>query len=390
MDFALTEEQKHMIETARRVGEEYGLEYWAEKDRAKAFPEECWKAICETGLAGVALPEEYGGVGLGMLEMALIIEALASGGGGSTLGQLFMVNPIFGGVSIANFANEGMKQELLPALCKGEMNFCMALTEPDAGSNSLALKTFASSDGNGWRLTGQKIWITGVSASDKMLVIARTSKLDEVTKPTQGISLFLIDVNREGLTYTPIEKLGTNTLDSSSVFFDEVRVEPGELLGTLDEGWRQLLQVLNTERIVTTAGMVGTAQLATRLAVQYANDRKVFGGKPISTYQGLQFPLAQSHADLQCARLMNLRAATLCDAGQPYGSEANIAKLVGSQATIHALDRSMQTMGGMGYSREYHVERLWRDARLFKFAPVSEEMILNFVAIHDLGMPKSY
>jgi acyl-CoA dehydrogenase len=161
-------------------------------------------------------------------------------------------------------------------------------------------------------------------------------------------------------------------------------------VGTLHGGFRELLEVLNTERIVTTACMVGAGRLATRLAVQYANERKVFGGRPISAYQGLQFPLAQSHAELECARLMNLKAAAQCDLGQPYGSEANIAKLISCQAATHAIERSMQTMGGMGYAREFHVERLWRDARLFKFAPVSEEMILNYIAIHDLGMPKSY
>jgi acyl-CoA dehydrogenase len=223
-----------------------------------------------------------------------------------------------------------------------------------------------------------------------MLVVARTRKPDEVKRPTEGISMFLIDVERAGLSYTPIEKAGTQTLSACSVFFDNVRIEPYELIGTLDNGFRELLDVLNTERIVTTACMVGAGRLAERLAVQYANDRKVFGGRPIGSYQGLQFPLAQSHAELECARLMNLKAATLCDNGQPYGTEANIAKLIGSQAATHAIESSMQTMGGMGYAKEYHVERLWRDARLFKFAPVSEEMVLNYIAIHDLGLPKSY
>jgi len=390
MDFTITEEQNMIIDTARKVGERFGLEYWAMQDRAKAFPAECWKAICEAGLAGVALPEDCGGSGLGMFEMALIVEELAAAGAGATVGQLFMINPIFGGVSIAKFGNEQMKTELLPALVAGDLNFCMALTEPDAGTNTLALKTFAVADGNGWRLNGQKIWITAVDSAEKMLVVARTQRPEEVSKPTQGISLFMIDVERAGLSHTPIDKVGTQTLTASSVFFDSVRIEPDELLGTLHNGFRELLDVLNTERIVTTAGMVGAGRLAKRLAIEYANERKVFGDRPISSYQGLQFPMAQSHAELECARLMNLKAAWLCDSGRPYGSEANVAKLIGSQAATHAIERSMQMMGGMGYAKEFHVERLWRDARLFKFAPVSEEMLLNYIAIHDLGMPKSY
>ena len=390
MDFSLNDEQRLMMDTARQVGEEFGLDYWAEKDRHKQFPAECWQRICETGLCGAALPEAFGGAGVGMFELALIIETLASGGAGSTLAQLFMINPIFGGVSVSNFGSEPMKQELLPAIIEGRMNFCMALTEPDAGTNTLDLKSFAASDGPGWRLNGQKTWITGVDVAEKMLVVARTQKASEVDRPTRGISMFIIDVDRPGLTFTPIEKVGTQTLSACAVFFDNVRVEPQELVGTLHNGFRELLDVLNTERIVTTAGLVGAGRLAIKLAVEYARDRKVFAGTPIAAYQGLQFPLAQAHAELECARLMNLKAASQCDLGQAYGSEANMAKLIAAQAATHAIERSMQTMGGMGYSREYHVERLWRDARLFKFAPVSEEMILNYIAVHDLGMPRSY
>src|SRR5690606_28291828 len=196
--------------------------------------------------------------------------------------------------------------------------------------------------------------------------------------------------DREGLTYTPIEKLGTNTLSSCNVFFDDVQVDGSELVGTLDNGWYELLDVLNTERIVTTAGLVGAAGLAIRLAVEFAKDRRVFNGKPIASYQGIQFPLAQHWAEVECARLMNLKAAALFDSGQPYGTEANVAKLLASQAASAGIEQAMQTMGGMGYAKEMHLERLWRDARLFRFAPISEEMILNFIAGQNLGMPKSY
>lgn len=390
MDFRLNDEQRMMIETARQIGESFGLDYWRKHDADKTFPKAYWQAVCDAGLAGVALPEEHGGSGLGMMEMSLIVEALAATGGGSTVGQLFMVNPIFGGVSISRFGNDRMKKELLPKVISGEMNFCMALTEPDAGTNTLEIKTFATTDGDGWRLNGRKIWITGVESADKMLVIARTKKLQDAESRTDGLTMFMIDVKRDGLSHTPIDKLGTCTLDSSSVFFDNVRVEPDELIGTLHKGWRELLDVLNTERMVTTAGLVGTGELAIKLAVDYANDRKVFGDKPISAYQGLQFPLAQCHVEVESARLLNYKAATNYDMGLPYSNEANAAKLIAAQAVGRATERAMQTMGGMGYAKEFHVERLWRDCRLFRFAPVSEEMLLNYVANHELKMPKGY
>ncbi len=390
MDFLLSDDQKMIADTARKVGDRFGLDYWRNLDANKSFPAEFWAAVCKAGLCGVALPERYGGASLGMLEMALIVEALAASGGGSTVGQLFMVNPIFGGVSIARFGSEAMKSELLPKLVAGEINCCMALTEPDSGSNSLEIKTFATREGNGWRLNGRKIWITAVDSAQKMLVIARTTKAQEVKRRTDGLSMFIIDVEREGLTFTPIDKLGTNTLSSCSVFFENVRVDGGELVGTLDKGWHELLDVLNTERIVTTAGLVGAGELALRQAVAYANERRVFSNKPIGIYQGIQFPLAQSFAEIECARLMNYKAAALFDKGLPYGSEANTAKLIASQAASTAIENAMQTLGGMGYAKETHLERLWRDARLFRFAPISEQMILNFIAVQNLGLPRSY
>ena len=390
MDFQLTDEQRMIAATAEQVGARFGLDYWREIDAKKQFPREMWKAICEAGLCGVALPEEHGGAGLGMFEMALIIEKLAASGAGSTIGQVFMLNPIFGGVSVSQFGTPEMKKTLLPRLVSGDINFCMALTEPDAGTNTLEIRTFAERTADGWRLNGRKIWITGVDSAEKMLVVARTKKVSEVRSRSEGMSMFMIDVNREGLQHTPIEKVGTNTLASSAVFFDDVVIEPHELVGTLHGGWRELLDVLNTERIVTTAGLTGMSDLALKLAVNYGNDRKVFGDRPISAYQGLQFPLAQCYAENEAARLLNYKAAVNFDAGLPYGSEANAGKLLAAQVAAKVTERAMQTMGGMGFSKEYHVERLWRDCRLFRFAPISEEMILNYIATHDLGMPKSY
>jgi acyl-CoA dehydrogenase len=390
MDFALSPEQEMIVTTARKVGAAFGLDYWKAMDQAKAYPGECWQAICEAGICGIAIPEAYGGSGLGMVEMALAIEELCAAGAGGTLAQMFMLNPIFGGMSLMRAGSEQAKREMLPKLVAGELTFAMALTEPDAGTNSLAIKTFARRDGNGWRIDGRKIWITGVDQADKILVVARTTRLEDAPRKTHGITLFLIDRTRAGIAYDAIAKLGTNTLTSCNVFLDNVRAEADEQIGTIDGGWAELLDVLNTERIVTTAGLVGTGHLAIRLAVDYASGRKVFGDRPIGSYQGLQFPLAQAHAELAAARLKNLEAAWRCDTGLPYGSEANAAKLIATQATTAAIERAMQTMGGMGYAVDSHLERLWRDNRLFKFAPVSEEMILNYIAQQDLGLPRSY
>ncbi|MEZ5925195.1 MAG: acyl-CoA dehydrogenase family protein [Hyphomicrobiaceae bacterium] len=390
MDFALSSEQELLIATAAKVGERFGLDYWKLKDQAKAYPAECWQAICEAGLSGTAIPEAYGGAGLGMLELALAIEELCAAGAGGTLAQLFMLNPIFGGMGLLRAGSETQKRDMLPKLVSGKLTFAMALTEPDAGTNSLAIRTFARRDGNGWRISGRKIWITGVDKADKLLIVARTTRIEDSPRKTHGITLFLLDRTREGIAYDPIAKLGTNTLTSSNVFLDDVRAEADEQIGTIDGGWAELLDVLNTERIVTTAGLVGTGRLAMRLAVDYAAQRKVFGDRPIGAYQGLQFPMAQAHAELSAARLKNLEAAWRCDQGKPYGSEANAAKLIAAQAATSAIERAMQVMGGMGYAVDSHLERLWRDNRLFKFAPVSEEMILNYIAQQDLGLPRSY
>lgn len=390
MNFDITEEQSMMMETARQIGERFGLDYWRKKDGEKAYPHEIWNAICEAGIAGMLVPTTYGGLGLGLVDLALCIEELCKGGAGSTLSQMFMLNPVFGGVALTLYGSEEMKRELLPGLCDGSATFCMALTEPDAGTNSLGMKTRAERVEGGWEITGQKIWITGVSASKKMLIVARTSQPKEGEKKTHGITLFMVDTLRKGISHTEIEKLGTNTLPSSVVHLDRVFAADGEVIGTVDGGWPQLLDILNCERIVTTAGLVGAGALALRLAVEYARERKVFNGRPIGSYQGLQFPLAQRWAELEAARLLNLKAASNFDRKLPFGSESNAAKLIASQAASAAAEQSMQVMGGMGYSKEFHVERLWRDARLFRFAPISEEMILNYISTVNLGLPRSY
>lgn len=389
MDFAITNEQRMIAETAQQIGQRFGVDYWRDLDCKKAFPRELWDTLAESGLLGTCVPEAYGGSGLGMTEMAMVIEELAAAGAGATLGQLFMIGPIFGGYSIQRFGTDTQRAEMLPGIVTGDI-IALGLTEPNAGTNSLMIETFACAEGDGWRLNGRKMWITGVEQARKLLVVARTTKPEDAARRTSGLSLFLIDVERAGLEYSSIDKAGTNTLSSSHIFFDDVAIASHELIGELDNGWRHLVDVLNCERIATTAALIGAGRLAIELGVGYANDRCVFDGKPISSYQGLQFPIAQAFVELEAARLLNYKAAWLFDTGQRNGAEANAAKLISARAAELATDRAMQMMGGMGYAKESHVERLWRDARLFRIAPISEEMVLNFVANHNLGMPRSY
>ncbi|MGE0628474.1 MAG: acyl-CoA dehydrogenase family protein [Hyphomicrobiaceae bacterium] len=390
MDFDISAEQEQRIETARRIGRDFGLDYWRALDAEHRFPHEIWRALCAAGIAGAMLPEEHGGGGLGMLDTVLMLEALTEAGAGQPLAQLFMLNPVFGGRAIVRFGTDAMRRDVLPRLIDGSALISFALTEPGAGNNSLNIKTVARRDGKGWRLSGQKVWISGHDTATHLLVVVRTAPVEGRAKRTHGISMFLIDAHREGIHATPIIKAGTHPIASFTLFFDDVSVDPGELVGTLDDGWPELLELLNGERIITAAGLVGTGNLALRLGVEYAKERRVFGDRPIGSYQGVQFPLARAAASLNVAGLINRKAAWLMDHGRSFGSEANTAKLIAADAAFEACDRAMQAMGGMGYATEFHVERLWRDTRVFGIAPIPQEMILSFIATHDLGLPRSH
>ncbi|ALS23074.1 MULTISPECIES: acyl-CoA dehydrogenase family protein [Paenibacillus] len=390
MNFEITDEQKMMRDGVRQIAEDFGLDYWREKDDKHEFVHELWSELGKNGYIGVAVPEKFGGVGLGMMEMTMVIEELAKGGAGSTVAQLFMLTPVFGGVTIDLHGSEAQKEQYLTKMSAGQLNFCMALTEPNAGSNSLEITTTARKEEDHYVINGQKIWISGTDVADKMLIVARTTKRSEVQKKTDGISLFLVDTRDPAITLQPIEKVGTHCVRSDTVFIENLRVHKDNLIGEEGKGWSYLLDTLNAERIVTTAGLIGTGQLALQLAVNYAKERVVFNDTPIGAYQGIQFPLAKIRAELELAQLMNYKAAWLYDQKKPNGTEANMAKLIAAEAAFHACDQAMQVMGGYGYAKEYHIERLWRDVRLFKIAPVSEEMILNYISQHDLGLPRSY
>lgn len=389
MDFDYSEQDRLIRDGVRQTLQDFGLDYWREKDRSHAPPSELWEALGAGGWLGVAIPEEYGGAGGGVQELALVVEEACRAGGGSTLSQLFMNTPVFGGETLKRHGSERQRKDYLPRIASGQMDFAMALTEPNVGSNTLAMETKATRSGDNYRITGQKVWITGVNRAHRVLVVARTTPVDEAPRRTAGISLLLVDTKAEGLTYQPLEKLGTHCLDSFMVFLDDVLVPADELVGHEGEGWSYILDTLNAERVITAAGCIATGDIALKLACDYANKRVVFG-RPIGSNQGIQFPLAEIKIELEMARLMNQKAAWLYDRGENTGAEANMAKYFAADVAFRACDRAIQTLGGYGYSAEYHLERLWRDVRLFRLAPVTQEMILNYVGQRVLGLPRSY
>ena len=389
MDFAYPDHHQLMADAIQGVCAPFGPDYWLEKDRAHEHPTELWQALGANGWLGVSIPEEYGGQGLGFLDQVFVIEEACRQGGGSTLSQLFMTTPVFGGETIRLHGAEWMKQELLPKIATGDIDFCMALTEPDAGSDTFASTTTARRDGDEWVINGQKVWITAVPQSAYTLLIARTKSLDEVDRKWKGLSLFLVPTETLGITHAPLPKVGTCTLPSSTMWFEDVRIPLDHLIGVEDMGWKHLTDTLNTERLVTAAGCIATADLALGIASKYAGERVVFG-RAIGSNQGIQFPLAEIKMRVEAARTLMYKAAWAFDNGDRSGADANMAKYLAAEAGFDACDRAMQTLGGYGYSQEYHVERLWRDVRLFRLAPLAQELILGFVGQHVLGMPKSY
>ena len=396
MDFDLPETALAVREGVAAVAAKYDHAYWSRCEEEHRFPTEAWQDLADGGWIGLCVPEEYGGGGAGMLELAVASETLAASGG--TAGTfLYILTPGFGAMTLARHGTEEQRRALLPGIASGETQFCMALTEPDAGSNAIEIATSARVDGDELVLRGQKTWISGVENAAWMLVVARSTPAGEAQERlgsrTSGFTIALVDVAQalaDGtLSYAPIPKMGGNVVTSSQVFLDDVRVPLANVVGEVDRGFAVLWDVLNPERILAAAGGVGGAEAALRLAVDYASEREVFG-RPIGANQGIAFPLAQVKAKVELARLMTYRAAWLFDQGRPCGTETSIAKLTAAQASWEAADRAFQTFGGMAYSKEYPVERLFRDSRIARNIPVSEELVLAHLSTQVLGLPRSY
>lgn len=393
MDFTLPESAQVVQEAVRTICAPYGLEYWSKCQDDVRFPEEVWRDLAEGGWLGLCVPEEYGGSGQGLLEMAVAVEEVAACGGGTSATFLYVLTPGFGAMTLSRHGTAAQKEEILPGIATGDTEFCFAITEPNAGSDALSITTRAVRDGDDFVIDGQKVWISGVQRASWMIVVARTVPAEEASPRTHGITLLLVDVaeamQNGTMQVRPIPKMGSNLVHSNEVFFDGVRVPADRILGEVDHGFKVLWDVLNPERILAAAGAVGHAELALRVGCGYAKERVVFG-KPIGANQSIAFPFAQAKAHTDLARLMIHKAAWLFDNGLPCGDEANMGKLVACQAAWDATDRAFQTHGGMAYAKEYHVERLFRDARIAKVAPVSEELVLAHIATHQLGLPRSY
>jgi len=392
MDFDLPDTAIAVREGVAAVAAKYDHAYWSRCEEEHRFPQEVYDDLAAGGWLGLAVPEEYGGGGQGILELAVANETLCASGG--TAGSFFYVTtPGFGSMTVTRHGTDEQKQRILPGLATGESQFCLALTEPDAGSNAIEITTAARRDGDDFLIRGQKVWISNVERAEWMVAVTRTIPAADAKPRTAGFTLFLVDVKEAlaagTLTFQPIPKMGSNILYSSQVFFDDVRVPAENVIGEVDGGFGVLWDVLNPERILAAAGGVGSAQAALDVAVDYARERRVFG-RPIGANQAIQFPLAQIKAKTELGRLMTYKAAWLFDRGMPCGNEANIAKLTGAQVAWEAANQAFQTLGGMAYSKEYPVERMFRDARIGKNIPVAEELVLAHIGTQVLGLPKSY
>jgi len=388
LDFELTAEQKMIVQTAADIAHDFGPEYWREKDKKHEFPEDFWKSLIEAGFTGIVVPEKYGGGGLGMFEMVLAMETLVSEGCGLAGEWFLCLSSVFGGLSISKHGNEAQKEKYLPQIAKG-LEFCLALTEPDAGTNTLNVKTMAVKDGDSYRVSGQKMFISGADRAKGALLVTRTTPLDKVAKRTLGLSLFVVDLPDPAVEIIPIEKHGINYSKTFEMYIENLRVPAENLLGEVDKGWYSVLDTLNPERMSFSAASCGLGLLAIGKAVDYAKERKVFDA-PIGSYQGLQFPLADAKAKIEAARLLNYKAAVLYDKGLECGADCNMAKVAAVDAGIQAVYHAMQTFGGYGYAVEYDVERWWREINLVRLAPVTHQMALAFIGQHVLGLPKSY
>jgi acyl-CoA dehydrogenase len=388
MDFSLTDAQQEIRAAILKICARFGDDYWLAKDRDGGFPDEFHRAIAEGGWLGIAMPEAYGGSGLGITEAAVMMQAVAESGAAFSGASALHMN-IFGLNPVIVFGTEEQKRRFLPPLIKGEEKACFAVTEPDAGLDTTRLKTRAVRDGNRYLVHGQKIWISTAQVADRVLLLARTTPREEVKKPTFGLSLFYTKLDRAHVEARVIDKMGRKAVDSNQLFFDALPVPVEDRVGEEGKGFEYILHGMNPERVLIAAEAVGTGRVALARATAYAKERIVFG-RPIGKNQAIQHPLARCWADLEAANLMMLNAASLYDAGKPCGVEANAAKYLAAEAGFRACETAVMTHGGMGYAKEFHVERFLREILIARIAPGSRELILSHIAEKALGLPKSY
>ncbi|MDW8803412.1 acyl-CoA/acyl-ACP dehydrogenase [Streptomyces scabiei] len=388
MDFELTEDQETIRKAVAGLLRDFDDRYWMEKDRNHAFPEEFYAVVADGGWLGITIPEEHGGHGLGITEATLLLEEVARSGGGMNAASAIHMS-IFGMHPVVVHGSEELKRRTLPRIARGDLHVCFGVTEPGAGLDTTSITTYARRDGAHYVVSGRKVWISKALESEKILLLTRTARRDEVARPTDGMTLFLTDLDRDRVDIRPIPKMGRNAVSSNELFIDELRVPVEDRVGEEGQGFRYLLDGLNPERMLIAAEALGIGRVALERAVRYGREREVFG-RPIGMNQGIQFPLADALTRLDAAELVLRKATWLYDRGRPCGREANTAKYLCADAGFTAADRALQTHGGMGYSEEYPVARFFREARLMRIAPVSQEMVLNYLGSHTLGLPRSY
>jgi len=388
MDFAFTPEQEAIREAIAKICARFGDDYWLKKDKEGGFPKELHQALAKDGWLGVAMPEEFGGAGLGITEAAVMMQAIAESGAGFSGASAVHMN-IFGLNPVVVFGTPEQKKRMLPGLIAGKERACFAVTEPNTGLNTTRIKTKAEKQGGKYIISGQKVWISTAQVAEKVLLLARTTPLEEARKSTLGLSLFYTDFDRKHIEVREIEKMGRKAVDSNQVFFDGLPVPEADRIGEEGKGFEYILHGMNPERILIAAECVGLGRCAVSRAAKYANERIVFD-RPIGKNQGIQHPLAANWMALEAANLMVYKAAWLYDQGKPSGAEANAAKYLAAEACFDACQQAVMTHGGYGYAKEYHVERYLRESLVGRIAPVSPQMILCFIAERVLGLPKSY
>lgn len=388
MNFNFSDEQLALKEGVERICAQFGDDYWLHKDTEGGFPTELHQALAQSGFLGVCIPEAYGGSGLGITEAALMMQTISASGAGLSGASAVHMN-IFGLSPVVMFGTDAQKERMLPPLVRGEERACFAVTEPNTGLNTTQLKTKAVRQGDHYIVHGEKVWISTAQVAEKVLLLARTTPLEEVTNHTDGLSLFYTTLDRRCVEVREIPKMGRKAVDSNQVFIDGLRIPVEDRIGEEGKGFKYILHGMNPERILIAAEAVGLGQIALKKATQYAGERVVFN-RPIGQNQAIQHPLAECWMHLQAAELMAYKAADLFDRGLACGAEANAAKFLGAEAGYQTCLQAVMTHGGFGYAKEYHVERYLRESLIPRIAPISPQLILSFIAERVLGLPKSY
>jgi acyl-CoA dehydrogenase len=388
MDFSFSAEQQAIRDAVEKICARFGDDYWLAKDRAGDFPHDFHRAFAQAGWLGVCMPPDYGGAGLGVTEAALMMQTIAESGAGMSGASALHMN-IFGLNPVVVFGSDEQKRRMLPPLIAGTDKACFAVTEPNVGLDTLKLKTKAARNGDRYLLSGQKIWISTAQVASKMLILARTTPLDQVSRRTEGLSLFYTDLDRRHVDVREIPKMGRSAVDSNELFIDQLPVPVADRIGEEGRGFEYILHGMNPERILIGAEGIGLGRAALRKASAYAKDRIVFD-RPIGENQAIQHPLAACWMQLEAANLMMFKAASLYDCGAPCGVEANAAKYLAGEAAFKACETALMTHGGMGYAKEFHVERYLRESLIVRIAPITPHLILSFIAEKALGLPKSY